>query len=679
MRIVVASTLAVLATAAAIDAASSQMSEGLTDCGGRPPMRYAAVFDASSSVRGNPELRADTEASYRKLLGLLGGLLCTGDRLAVYTFASDSSTRMDPLVEITSASRTPSLLSATARRVIDARSSHTDLHLVTRGIVRDVIPGAPDAIFVVTDGSYYPFRPTPHDRTLAGVRNRLTELASFVNDSVRPESSRVFVIGVNAANSYAVDRQLGAVLPAASSQRRWKDLDLLDDHGEDLLQEVFGTRYIGSSQLSLWDVLVGLPQSVWAQRLGYLTDQDLPWSEVSTLSVQHLVYVPGGPGGSSSCIPPSADGVPARVEEAGYAVDGGILCSLSHPTPAQMAAIHRASRFYAFRQGTSLWPATGTGPIRGLNDVLLRDSANECSTGSVRSYFGGGDQWPPQNARRVGELRISPVDSIRWSEPIGLIRLGAAGCVVPRFTRGEWPSPPGEYFVKVAHRKTSVFRVTVKPPRSQVVEAYIRPGGLPFPSDRIALVRVCVRTRPALAGHERLWMHLGDKFLLLTLERGHRCAGAAADVAAFSGLVGLEHTDRGSAEVFVADESDDPDRPQDGEWVAVTLKRDGKLFLSWLHLSLWFVGGMLVQIGYVCVPNRRFRVERLGRVATWSGAVISGIIVAVVAEFAVLVMETDVDSDRIPVIFALSVLAHMAKLLAAALVPEHVEEFLLTD
>ena len=680
MRIVVASALAVLATAAAFAPGWGQPREGLTDCGARPPMRYAAVFDASSSVRGDAALRADTEASYRKLLGLLAALLCTGDKLAVYTFVADSTSRMDPLAEITPSSRTPSLLSATAQRVIEARSSHTDLHLVTRGIVRDVIPAMePDAIFLVTDGSYHPFRPAPHDRTLAGVRNRLTALATFVTDSVRPNVSGVFVIGVNAANSYAVDRQLGAVLPAASSQRRWKNVDLLEDHGEDLLAAVFGTRYIGLSDLSLWDVLVGLPQSVWARRLGYLTDRDLPWNEVSTLSVRHLVYVPGGPSGSTSCTLPSADGVPARVEEAGYAVAGGILCSISHPTPAEMSAIHGSSKFYAFRQGTSLWPAASTEHVRGLHDVLLRDSTKECSAGSVRSYFGRGDRWPPPNAPHVGELRISPVGTIAWSEPIELIRMGSAGCVVPRFSSGEWPYPPGEYFVKVAHDQTSVFRVTVDPARSQVMEAYIRPGGLPFPSDRIALVRVCVRTDPALSGHERMWMHLGDKFLLLTLERGRRCASAASDVAAFSGLVGLERTDRGSAEVFVVNENDIPDSPQHGEWVPVTLKRDGKLFLSWLYLGLSFVGGVVVQLVYACVANRRLHVSRLARIATWSGAVISGIIVAVVAEFVVLVTETDVDSDRIPVIFALSVLAHMVKLLAAALVPEHVEEFLLND
>jgi hypothetical protein len=679
MRIVVAWALAVLATAAAFTPGRGQAREGLTDCGARPPLRYAAVFDASSSVRGDPALRADTEASYRKLLGLLAGLLCTGDRLAVYTFAADGSTRMDPLVEITPASRAPSRLSAAARQVIEAGSIHTDLHLVTRGIVRDVIPGMqPDAIFLVTDGSYYPFRPTPDDRTLGGVRNRLTELAAFVADSVRPDTSGVFVIGVNAANSYAVDRQLGAALPAASSQRRWNNVDLLEDHGEDLLAAVFGTRYVGLSDLSLWDVLVGLPQSVWARRLGYLTDRDLPWNEVSTLSVRHLVYVPGGPGGSTSCTLPPVDGAPARVEEAGFGVAGGVLCSLSHPTPAQIAAIHGSSKFYAFRQGMSLWPA-GTERVRGLNDVLLRDSASECSAGSVRSHFGSGGRWPPPDARHVGELRISPAGSITWSEPIQLIRLGSAGCVVPRFTSGEWPSRPGEYFVKVAHEKTSVFRVTVEPARSQVVEAFIRPGGLAFPSDRIALVRVCVRTRPALSGHERMWMRLEGRFLLLKRERAHRCAGAAPDVAAFSGLVGLEHTDRGSAEVFVVNESRNPDSPQDGEWVAVTLRRDGKLFQSWLNLCLWFAGGLALQLAYACVTNRRFQVDRLARIATWSGAVISGIIVAVVTQFVVTVRETDVDSDRIPVILALAVLAHLAKLLAAALVPEHVEEFLLTD
>jgi len=677
MRIVVASTLAVLA---ASTAAWGQPHRGLTECGARPAMRYAAVFDASSSLRDEPALRAETEASYRKLLGLFTGLLCREDRLAVYTFPPDSTTRMHPLVEITHSSRTSSLLSVTAQRVIESRPGHTDLHLVSRGILRDVIPeNEPHAIFVVTDGSFYPHSPKPHDRTLTGVHTRLTDLKYFVSDTLRPARSEVFVIGVNAANSYAVDRQLKADLTGTAEQRRWNDVDVLEDHGEDLLREVFGPQYVALPAFSLWDVLVAGRRSLWARRLGYLTDDDLPWSELSTLSVQHLVYVPGGPGGSTSCTLPSAAGMQVLAEEAEYAAAGEVLCSLENPTPAQISAIHRSSRFYAFRQGASLRPVAGIEHVRGLHDVLLRDSANECSVGSVRSHFGRGEKWPPPNSPPVGHARVSPVDKIRWSEPIDLIRLGGAGCVVPRFTSGVWPFSPGDYFVKVVHDKTSVFRVTVDSARGRVTEAFIRPGGLPLPADRIALVRVCVRTDPALPGHQRMWMHLGDKFLPLTLERGSRCSGADANVAAFSGLVGLEHTDVGSADVFVVGADAMPEHPRSGEWLPVVLKRDRRMLLPWLHLGLVFALGMAVQLVYACVRNRPRRVTALPPISTLLGAVVSGVIVSVIAEFAAMISETDVASDRIPVVLGLSVLAHMLTLLAAALMPEYMEEFLLNS
>lgn len=670
MKIVFASVLAVLA---ASTPAWGQPHQGLTECGARPAMRYAAVFDASSSLRDEPALRAETEASYRKLLGLFAGLLCTGDRLAVYTFPPDSTTRMNPLVEITSSSRAPSLLSATARRVIDAHSGHTDFYLLTRGIARDLLAGnAADAIFVVTDGSYYPFSPSPDDRTLEGVRNRLTELATFVAHTMRGDTSRVFVIGVNAENSYAVDRQLSLTLPAASANRRWENVDLLEDHGEDLLKEVFGTRYIGLSEFSLWKVLLGPPRSVWARRLDYLTDKDLPWHEASTLSLQHLVYVPDGHGGSASCTPPTADGVPARIEEVRYSVAGGVLCSLSYPSPAQIAAIQEPPSHFAFSQRISLWPQ-GAMHLRGPNDLLLRDSAQECSGKGLRRDLG------TTRTGGAGELRISKAGKIVWSDPIRLVRLPSTGCVVPHFTGGEWPSTAGEYFVKVAHEKTSVFRVTVEPARAQVVDAFIRPAGLPFPSDKIALVRVCVRTSPALPVHQRMWMRLENKLLPLTLERGSRCSGAAPDVAAFSGLVGLRHADPGTAEIFVVNEDDNPEGPHDGGWTTFALDRDGRLFLSWLHLFLGALSGMVLQLLYAWRANRESNADWLRRPSTWSGAVISGIIVAVVAQFAVAISETDFESDRIPVVLALSVLAHIVKLLAAALVPEYVEEFLLTD
>jgi hypothetical protein len=635
-------------------------------------MRYAAVFDASSSLRDEPALRAETEASYRKLLGLFAGLLCKDDRLAVYTFPPDSTTRMNPLVEITHSSRTSSLLSATAQRVIESRPGHTDLHLVSRGILRDVIPDkAPHAIFVVTDGSFYPYGPRPHDRTLTGVHARLTDLKYFVTDTLRPDHSEVFVIGVNAANSYAVDRQLGLALPAASAYRRWENVDLLEDHGEDLLEEVFGTRYIGLSELSLWNVLLGLPRSVWARRLDYLTNKDLPWHEVSTLSLQHLVYA-AEPGGGASCTPPIVDGVPAGVEEARYSVAGGVLCSIRYPTPAQIAAIDEPPSQFAFSQRISLWPQDAT-HLRGPDDLLFRDSARECSGKGLRRDLG------TTGTGGAGELRISEAGKIVWSDPIRLVRLPSTGCVVPRFTGDEWPATAGEYLVKVAHEKTSVFRVSVEPARAQVVDAFIRPGGLPFPSDKIALVRVCVRTSPALPTHQRMWMRLENKLLPVTLERGSRCPGAAPDIAAFSGLVGLRHADPGTAEIFVVNEDDNPENPHDGAWTTFTLDKDGKLFLSWLHLCVWALGGMVLQLLYAWRANRRSNPGWLRRPATWSGAVISGIIVAVLAQLAVAIRETDIESDRIPVVLALSVLAHIVKLLAAALVPEYVEEFLLTD
>ncbi|HLL85567.1 MAG TPA: hypothetical protein VK420_23040, partial [Longimicrobium sp.] len=73
------------------------------------------------------------------------------------------------------------------------------------------------------------------------------------------------------------------------------------------------------------------------------------------------------------------------------------------------------------------------------------------------------------------------------------------------------------------------------------------------------------------------------------------------------------------------------------------------------------------------------RVTALPPISTLLGAVVSGVIVSVIAEFAAMISETDVASDRIPVVLGLSVLAHMLTLLAAALMPEYMEEFLLNS
>jgi hypothetical protein len=179
-----------------------------------------------------------------------------------------------------------------------------------------------------------------------------------------------------------------------------------------------------------------------------------------------------------------------------------------------------------------------------------------------------------------------------------------------------------------------------------------------------------------------MWMVLDEKYLPLTPERGkQRCrASSRGAVTGFSGLVIIRSPDIHTARILVGSESSSPSHALNGVWTPVTLRLDGRLFLSWTGLTLVFAAGFLIQLIYLCCWKKpRFQFDRLLWWSAWTGAIISGIVCAVVAEFVVLVLETNVATDQVPVIFALSVLAHMAKLVAAALVSEHVEEFILSS
>jgi len=237
--------------------------------------------------------------------------------------------------------------------------------------------------------------------------------------------------------------------------------------------------------------------------------------------------------------------------------------------------------------------------------------------------------------------------------------------------------PKGDYLVQVQHDKTSILRASFRQPDDSVLVAFIRPGGLPFPSDQIALVRVCVRRATPLPNSARMWVILDEKPLPLTPERGrNRCAGGLT--TGFSGLVTLRTPNIYTARILEGTERGSPSNSLDGAWTPVTLQLDGRLFLSWWELLTVSLLGLFAQLAYLAwFKDRRFRLDRLGRWSAWTGAVISAIVCAVGAEFVVLVRETDVATDQVPVIFALSVMAHMAKLVAAALVSEHVEEFIL--
>jgi hypothetical protein len=685
-RVIVLLSTILWGTAFAGIAAAQSNPQGLEECGTRAPLRYAVVFDASSSVRSKPEL----QAQYASLLRAFAAVLCRADSLTVHAFPRTRTEELPVLDTITSQSRSPEALSRLAQQVISTHTGHTDLTLTLAGIQRDLLkPHSVDAVFLVTDGSFFPSNPLPSDRTVPGLVTRLNGLAEFVANTIRLDSVQLYVIGVNAVNAPAIDDDLHADhLPATPDQRQWHwaghSLDLKDDKGDDLLHTVFGTRYVAADSLSLWNLLIVQPGALWTRKLDYVTGWEFPLEKYRIFSIEHIVFIPDATlSGAVSC--PAVADPGKQVSAIHYGTGEMVFCSLAHPTRAELERLRKeVHRHFAFLQQQSLRPAQTLANLAGLHQVALQDGRGGCKPDLVPIYFNRGRPWPLPTASNpaVGTLRFSPIDSIQWGGPVSLVQLPGSNCLVPSFASHGWSMPGGEYLMQVEHGDTSVLLASFRQASDSVLAAFIRPGGLPFPSDQIALVRVCVRRSSPLASSARLYVMVGEKRLPLTPERGRdRCGKAVSGaVVGFSGLITIESPNISTARIFEEPASGGPSSSFEGVWTPVTLQSDGRLFLSWVDLLAVFIGGILLQFLYLAwIKDRRLRLDRLLWVSAWTGAIISGIVCAVTAEFIVLVQETDVATDQVPVIFALSVLAHMAKLVAAALVSEHVEEFILND
>jgi hypothetical protein len=327
--------------------------------------------------------------------------------------------------------------------------------------------------------------------------------------------------------------------------------------------------------------------------------------------------------------------------------------------------------------------------MHGLHQFVLADSGETCEIATVAAQFDHGEPWPPRDARPVAQIWTVPLGAAEeaqsQAQAMNLIRLPRSHCLIAGFTGSQWQREKGEYaiFVRQSGGMT-VYGGTFESPPLRIVEQFVRPAGFPLPANELALVRVCVRRENSLATDEQMWMWLQGKQLPLTKERARsRCKRGwredGGHLYGFSGLALLDGSDIASARIFIGRSGDGLPPIDSDVWVPLQLTVDGKLFLSWRGLILIFLVGFGLQFGYLWLGTVTGKQEGffiLFRLSTLASGTLSGILVCVAAEFWKMVREADISADKVPVIFALSILAHMMKILAAALIPEHVEESL---
>lgn len=663
---------------------SGQHPKTALDCGGRPPARYAVVLDASSSVRRDDAIREQTQELYARVLTTISGALCDGDRLSVYTLARDRRSQMTPIAMISAGQPTRTAIQEIARIRPTDYTPHTDFLVVLQRILGDLVGEAQvDAVFLVTDGSYYPAE-AREEWTPAALGARLHDLAAFaaqVQDSIP-----IQVIGVRSDLEYAVDRELPVRWTDHPGDWDWTwrggTLDMTTARGNDLLRLVFAEAYHPVSEFTMWEGVIEPPDGLWRKRFLYQTGWGLSLQDLSGLSIRHLVFLPPRLHGSVACPALPGAASPRSAQEVPLGTDGRVFCSLANPSPAEMRALDQAQvRQFAFLQHERVSLGAASEPMRGLHQYLAADSGATCDPLVLSRHFGEGSSWPPPG-ETVGRLEVVPLRNRNDKKTVDVLRYQGTHCLIAAFSRDFWWLEQGEYLLVFNDgRGGNAQSRTFSEPTAWVSKAVLRPGGFPFPPDKLGLLRVCVETDDTVLPGAGVKLDFEGRVLHLTADRGRdRCEhtaerGAGRHLYGFSGIVSLSSPEIRSARLFVAVDGTSLSDGREAPWVPVEFRRDGRLFLSWWCLLGNLLLGAALQIVAILIsePRRRGTPPWYRRSSALWSIVLSAVLVVVFVEAVVLFREINVE-EKISPLFVASLLIYLAKVVAATLTPEYVEE-----
>jgi hypothetical protein len=683
--------LALAAAFSAVPAGAQSPGSGL-HCGDRPPGSYAVVLDVSSSLRRDRGSSDATEERYVDVLSLLTGLLCQGETLQVHTFVPSPRARTEAFDTLDAGERSRQRLRKVVGGSFRRDPLHTDLHLAVRRIRDDLLsrPGT-RAVFLLTDGSFFPHDYDPADRRVQNIRDRLTDFASLADTLIR-DASPLFVVGIGANDVEAVDRDVGVNWPQRGEDRLWRragvDIDLKKATGDTLLKLVFGRRYTLVDSLSLWTQLVGGPGSVWADSLDYTTGWGFSLSDLRDMSIQHLVFLPPAGGAARDCPPLRAthrNGDPP-LERVEIGLDHDVMCSLQNPSREEVLQLVTDSvKNFAFRQHAHFQPVDGHTPAHGVHQLVVARAPGECREDILARHFAVGGAWPLQEETR-SYMEIIPLSTRKRNDTLSMVQYPESDCLVPNFRLDQWERTAGDYlFMYKDRRGTWAQRRTLRQPEMRLVSVIFRPGGFPFPPDRLALVRICVASAGPLAADEEMIVQLADRRYVLKPQNGAKLCERkvtlqdSEQLYGFGGVVLLRTSDLSFGRVLLKEKGVPSSAAVRGQWIPLRLQADGTLFLSWSKLALLLITGALAQLAFIGWTLWRTRPRLTGArlLSMVLSVVLSSTLVLVIGECFEMVSATQIDGVSVPVPFALLVLVYGMKLIAAAMVPEAVEEIFL--
>lgn len=650
------------------------------------------VLDASSSL-STPRLARQTEEYYVDVLERITDILCREERLLVYPMARDRSAPL--LVDTvwpTNVSR--SRIRQVAHNALQHDPGHSDFWLVVERAREEVLPRAGTrAVFLLTDGSYYPQGTLPANRRLQTVVDRLVELDRLAAQ-MRQDSLPFYVVGIRADQAKAVDRELD-VTWSDSAEWTWphgaESLDLKKMSGDSLLAELFSWTYVPHDRLNVWELLISRPGAPWQALLDYSSGWTRELSELSAVRMEHLMFVPADSGaGPDACArvrygPRLSDAPPpeqhVRIRAHRFA------CSIERPSKTEIDSIaaHGVAA-YAFHQPPRYFPANDPAPLYGLNEFILSLDGSPCPEWTLSQAALQGRR---PSGSTAGRLEMVALSAARGNDTVRMVKENGSPCIVPDVPENTASERQGDYLLFFRDSAGEwIHPRRFELPRLRLASVDFRPGGFPFPPGRLVLLGVCVHSTAPMDEGEKLFLKFGTS-------RPHPLENASRDdcpapppgslrlyVYGFRGVILLKSTDVGTALVAIGQEAKSDVIPQRGAWLSISLTPNGTWFLSHWCLFGSVALGALIQMGYLgYFAGVRFRhLRRLNRLLSLSLSVfISAMLVVVFAEFCVMVTQSPIESSSIPIPFALVVFGHALKLLAAALVPELVEDTLLND
>lgn len=514
LRLTLSASLLVLCagTAGAQDAGGSA---GLR-CGSRAPVRYAVVFDASSSLRRHHD---DVVEAYTRLLQVLSEALCEGDPpMQVFAFPADGDGHMHNTLRLSPGDGQRELARQVARQLLGTTTPHSDLPLVLRSVARDV--HAADVVFVVTDGSYYPRDLRGRHMSLDAVRDSLDALA---REAAVP---RLFVIGVRSEQEPALDPALRARLSLhADGDWGWRpqagpEVQLDTAHGGAMLHALFGARYQPIEELSLPRFLFAGGHGAWLRAAGYQVGGRLRISDLRGVRLEHLVAEPWADSATALC--PRDAALSTLQSRRANAYGLREFCSIQAPDEATLERLSRErwTRFAYLQAGIPGFDSL-PGNIYGYHQLALPTENGTCSPSHVEQYLGDGRAWPA-SVEETGWIRMVRL-SDRKVDTIGLVALPGTGCLVAGGRAGTALRDTGDHLLYASvGGHVAVKQVHLDPPRlSWQPELRFWSGG--FPPSNAAWLHVCAGLSSPLNPGERLQLTSGGRTFELRPPGDRKC------------------------------------------------------------------------------------------------------------------------------------------------------------